>query len=148
MFTGASQAACETPTRIGQETNWLSVWSSGKGFYHLLKKRDGSFWVIDSPHDYHTSFRLRKMDLPRDVVASDAGGDAIALITGDGEVWTCGTVLGQHSQTDRLVRSLEALCWRMGWKVQLFHQPGSEMVRERPWRVRTVDPKDKSEKSR
>jgi alpha-tubulin suppressor-like RCC1 family protein len=141
VFT-ESPETCETPTKIGQETNWLSVWSSGRGFYHLLKKRDGSFWVMDSPGGYSTSFRLRKVELPRDIVASGAGGGAIALITRDGEVFTCGTVLGQHSQTDRLVRSLEALCWRIGWKVRLFHPPGAQFVRERPWNIPNVDPKD------
>jgi alpha-tubulin suppressor-like RCC1 family protein len=148
MFTGASQDACETPTKIGQETNWLSVWSSASGFYHLLKKRDGSFWVMDSPGDSHTSFKLTKLDLPRDIVASDANGGAIALITSDGEVWTCGRVLGQHSQTDRLVRFLETICSRLGWKAQLFHEPGSRIVREKPWRIRNVDPTTQSEGSR
>jgi hypothetical protein len=73
--TGGGQSwAChsdELPMQIGKATNWLSVWSSGGGFSHLLKKRDGSFWLMDSPDPSRTTMRLRKIDLPAGVIAVD-----------------------------------------------------------------------------
>jgi len=139
-FTGASQDACETPTQIGHETDWQSVRSSRGGFYHLLEKRDGAFWIMDASHD-DRSVKLSKVGLPPNIVASDAGGGAIAAITQDGEVWTCGTLLGQHGLKGRFLRSIEELCWRVGWKVQ-WRYDSLRIVREQPFQVRNVDPKD------
>src|SRR5439155_5649327 len=89
-FTGASQDACETPAQIGHETDWHSVSSSSGGFYHLLQKRDGTFWIMDASQD-HRLVKFSKVVLPPNVVAWDAGAGAIVAITQDGEVWTCGT---------------------------------------------------------
>ncbi len=139
-FTGGSEDACETPTRIGHETDWHSVSSSSGAFYHLLQKRDGTFWIMDASHD-HRLVKLSEVVLPPNVVASDAGAGAIVAITQDGDVWTCGTVLGRHGTTDRLVRFAEGLCWRAGWKVQLRHE-SPRIVRDQPWQLRNIDPKD------
>jgi len=137
----SSMAPCETPMQVGRETNWQSVCSSGGGFYHLLKKRDGSFWLLDASEGHQTSVVLSRVELPPGVVAYDAGGGAIAAITRNGEVWTCGTVLGQHGTKDRLVRFAQELCWRVGWKVQWDSDP-KRIIREQPWPLRNVDPAD------
>jgi alpha-tubulin suppressor-like RCC1 family protein len=139
-FTGASQDACEIPTQIGHETDWQSIKSSRGGFYHLLKKRDGTFWKMDASHD-QTTVKLSKVDLPPDVVAWDAGGGAITVLTQDGGVWACGTSLGQHGIIDRFVRIAEELCWRVGWKVHWRYE-SPRIVREQPKQLRIVDPRD------
>ena len=139
-FTGVSEDACETPTQIGHETDWQSVRSSRGGSYDLLKKRDGTFWIMVAAHD-DRSVKLSKVALPPNVVAWDAGGGAIAAITREGEVWTCGTVLGQHGTRDRFLGLAERLCWRLGWKVRWTYQP-TRIVREQPWQLRNIDPND------
>jgi alpha-tubulin suppressor-like RCC1 family protein len=139
VFTGDSQE--ETPTQIGHETNWQSVCSSRSGFYHLLNKRDGTFWIMDGAEGGQRSVKLTKVDLPPNVVAWDAGGGAIAAITQDGQVWTCGTILGQHGPKYRLLQKAEELCWRVGWKVRWdYDRP--RIVQEQPRQLRNVDPKD------
>jgi alpha-tubulin suppressor-like RCC1 family protein len=140
FFTGVSQDACETPTQVGRETNWQSVCSSGGGFYHLLRKRDGSFWLMDATESNHTSVKLSPVKLPPDVIAYDAGGGAIAAITRSGEVWTCGTVLGQHNVKDRLIASVQKFCWRLGWRVRLVTEHPKKVVDEKPWQLRNIDP--------
>lgn len=139
-FTGGSQDACEIPTQIGHETDWQSIRSSRGGFYHLLKKRDGTFWKMDASDD-HTTVKLSKVALPPNIVAWDAGGGAIAAITQDGEVWTCGAILGQHGPKYRFLRFVEELCWRLGWKVQ-WQYDRPRIVRDQPWQLRNVDARD------
>ena len=139
-FTGASPAACETPTQIGHEADWQSIRSSRGGFHDLLKKRDGTFWIMDLSHE-DVSVKFSKVNLPPGIVAWDAGGGAIAAITQDGEVWTCGIVLGQHGTIDRLVGFAGELCWRIGWKVRWAYQP-ARSVRAQPWQLRNVDRRD------
>jgi alpha-tubulin suppressor-like RCC1 family protein len=44
---------------------------------------------------------LRKIDFHKDIAAYAAGGDTIGIVlTPDGEVWTWGKVIGQHSPKD------------------------------------------------
>jgi hypothetical protein len=139
-FTGASPDACETPTQIGHETDWQSIRSSRGGDYDLLRKRDGTFWIMDASHE-DRPLKFSKVGLPPNIVAWDAGGGAVAAITEEGEVWTCGTVLGQHRTMYRFVRFAEELCWRVGWKVRWTYRP-TRIVRAQPWQLRNVDQKD------
>jgi alpha-tubulin suppressor-like RCC1 family protein len=139
VFTGDAQD--ETPIQIGHETNWQSICSSQGGFYHLLNKRDGTFWIMDAPQGDHGSVKLSKVDLPPNIVAWDAGGGAIAAIAQDGQVWTCGTVLGQHGPKYRLIQKAEELCWRLGWKVR-WEYDRPRIVQEKPRQLRNIDPKD------
>jgi alpha-tubulin suppressor-like RCC1 family protein len=96
------------PTQIGTESDWQSFSSSPGGFYHLLRKRDGSLWALDasairtvkSPSTYKL-VSLKKINFNKDIAAYAAGGDNIGIIlTPDGEVWTWGNVLGEHSFSD------------------------------------------------
>jgi alpha-tubulin suppressor-like RCC1 family protein len=141
LFTGASPDAAETPVRLGHDTDWQSVASSGGSFHHLLRKRDGTFWIMDASWGDRATVKLTKVNLPANVVAWDAGGHAIAAITSDGEVWTCGTVLGQHGTRVRLLRFAEKVCWGMGWKVR-WDIDAPTITREQPWRLRNEEPKD------
>ena len=96
---------------------------------------------MEAPPGGAGSNKFRKVDLPPNVVAWDAGGGAIAAITQDGQVWTYGTILGQHGPKYRLLQKAEELCWRVGWKVQWdYDRP--RIVQEQPRQLRNVDPKD------
>ena len=138
-FTGASTNSDELPMQIGRETNWLSVWSSGGGFTHLLKKRDGSFWLMDSPDPSRTTMRLREIELPVGVIAVDIGGDEVAAITKEREVWAYGTVLGQRTLKDRFLESLQQLGRRRGWKIGVGWSPMEKVRREQPWPLQVID---------
>ena len=141
VFSRGAADDVEKPTQVGHDTDWQSIRSSGGGFYHLLRKRDGTFWVMDASSGNHTSVKLTKLALPANIVAWSAGGGAIAAITRDGEVWTCGTLLGQHGAKARLLRFLRDGCWRVGWKVR-WDIDTPRVTREQPWQLRNVDPKD------
>jgi alpha-tubulin suppressor-like RCC1 family protein len=71
-------------------------------------KKDGSLWALDAsdhrivkPDSKYKPVALRKIDLRKEIVAFAAGGDNIgAVLTRDGEVWTWGNVLGEHTSKD------------------------------------------------
>jgi RNA polymerase sigma factor (sigma-70 family) len=97
-----------TPMQVGTESDWQSCASSPGCFYHILRKKDGSLWALDAsehrrvkPVSEYKPVQLRKINLPKDVVAFTAGGDNIGVVlTRDGEVWTWGRVDGEHSPKD------------------------------------------------
>jgi alpha-tubulin suppressor-like RCC1 family protein len=106
-------------------------------FYHILKKKDGSFWALDGselrtvkPDSKYKPIQFKKLDLPKDITAFAAGGDNIGIVlTRDGEVWTWGNVLGEHTPSDYF-----------GEKgTQLF--PKQKII-EKPWRVSNIDSQD------
>ncbi len=97
-----------TPTQVGTDSDWQSCASSPGGFYHLLTKKDGSFWELDAsehrsvkPDSQYKPLKARRLELPKDIVAFTAGGDDIGVVlTRDGGVWTWGTVWGELSPKD------------------------------------------------
>ena len=110
FYTQTSDAGMNaTPMQVGTETDWLSCASSG-GFYHILRKKDGSLWALDAsehsrvkPDSEYKPIPLRKINLQKDVVAFTAGGSNIGVIlTRDGEVWTWGRVVGLLTPKDYL----------------------------------------------
>jgi alpha-tubulin suppressor-like RCC1 family protein len=55
---------------------------------HRTIKPDGNYKPVT----------FRKIDLPKDVVAYVSGGDNIGVVLArDGEVWTWGKVIGEHT---------------------------------------------------
>jgi alpha-tubulin suppressor-like RCC1 family protein len=94
--------------QVGADNDWEACSSSPGGFYHILKKKDGSFWALDAsehrkvkPDREYKPIKLSKIDLHKDIVAFTAGGDNIGvMLTRDGEVWTWGSVVGELSPTD------------------------------------------------
>ena len=138
VFTDAPQSACATPTQVGTSTDWLLVSSSDGGRHHFLRKRDGSFWVMQAPDFGTVSFK--RVHFPKEVVAFDSGGGAFAVLTRDGEVWTCGTVLGEQTTNDRIWDFFERNLYKVGIK-NLWHRPAT-ITRDEPWQLRNVDPKD------
>ncbi|HTR40331.1 MAG TPA: sigma-70 family RNA polymerase sigma factor [Pseudomonadales bacterium] len=106
-YTGASTNMIATPMQVGTDNDWQSCASSG-GFYALLMKRDGSLWAMDAsdhriikPDSQYQPVVFRKIDAPKSIVSYSAGGDNIGIVlTQDGEVWTWGKVLGEHSPKD------------------------------------------------
>jgi len=145
VLTGASASAGDAPSQIGTNTDWQACSCSGGGYYHVLRKRDGAFWVMDAPDQTYGSLRLRPVDLPKHVASFGAGGGAVGVVTPGGEVWTCGTVLGQHGRKDRFLRLLAEQCWRHGWKVEWGLNP-NPIIRDQPWQLRNIDPNDPAAK--
>jgi len=108
FYTGATDSnSIRTPMQIGTENDWQSCASSG-GFYAILKKKDGSLWALDaSEHRYvkpaaqYQPIKLRPIKLTKEVAAYAAGGDNLGVVlTPEGEVWTWGDVIGEHTAKD------------------------------------------------
>ncbi len=121
-----------TPQQIGTESDWKSFSSSQGCFYLILRKNDDSLWALDasehrtikSPNAYKP-ITPRKINFQKDIAAYAAGGDNIGIIlTRDGEVWTWGNVLGEHSQKD---------FWSNGKPAY----PKSKTI-EKPWQVSNI----------
>jgi RNA polymerase sigma factor (sigma-70 family) len=126
-----------TPMQVGTETDWQSCSSQPGGFYHILRKKDGSLWALDAsehrsvkPASEYKPIPLRKIDWHKDIAAFAAGGDDIGVVlTRDGEVWTWGTVIGEHSHKDYWGPKQE----------QLF--PKSKII-DKPWQLSNIDSSD------
>jgi RNA polymerase sigma factor (sigma-70 family) len=136
-YTQTSDASMNaTPMQVGTESDWQSCASSG-GFYHILKKKDGSLWALDAsehrrvkPDSEYKPIPLRKINLQKDVAAFTAGGDNIGVVlTRDGEVWTWGRVTGEHSPKDYFGPKGK----------QLF--PKSRII-DKPWQLLNIDSTD------
>ena len=122
-----------TPMQVGTESDWQSCAASG-GFYHILKKKDGSLWALDAseylqvkPDSEYKPVKFQKIDLHKDVAAFAAGGSNIGVVlTRDGEVWTWGNVLGEHSQKDFVGSNRKQL------------EPKYKVV-DKPWQLSNMD---------
>ena len=138
IYTGASDKSLNaTPEQIGTEDDWQSISSSPGCFYHILQKRDGSLWALDAsehrtikPASEYKPVALKKINFNKDIAAYAAGGDSIGVVlTRDGEVWTWGTVIGDHSSKDYFGPKGK----------QLF--PKHKII-EKPWQVSNIDSTD------
>ncbi|HLP77963.1 MAG TPA: hypothetical protein VK327_13720 [Candidatus Paceibacterota bacterium] len=127
----------EIPGRIGMESDWESCIASSGGTSLLLKKKDGSFWTLQSNA---TGPTLTRVELPKDVVAFGAGGGAFAVATKSGEVWTWGMVLGQPTTRFRIQRTLIEWSWRLGWKKLPRGVIRPETIfRPQPWQLEVAE---------
>jgi len=138
FYTGASDVNLNaTPMRVGTESDWHGCASSPGCFYHILKKKDGSYWAMDtSEHRYvkpaseYKPIALRKLDLNKDIVAFTAGGDNIGvMLTRNGEVWTWGSIIGELSPKDYRGSNGRPTYPKL-------------RVIEHPWRLSNVDSQD------
>ena len=109
FYTGVTDTNLNAiPMQVGTDGDWQSISSAMGCFYHILKKKDGSYWALDGselrtvkPASEYKPIKFKKLDLPKDIVAFAAGGDNIGVVlTRGGEVWTWGNVIGEHSPKD------------------------------------------------
>jgi alpha-tubulin suppressor-like RCC1 family protein len=69
------------------------------GSGHLLA--DASEHRRVKPDSEYKPIKLHKINFNKDIAAFVAGGDTFgAVLTPDGEVWTWGTVIGEHADKD------------------------------------------------
>jgi RNA polymerase sigma factor (sigma-70 family) len=108
VYASSGDNSSLAPVQIGSENDWQSISSATGCFYLLLRKKDGSLWVLDvsehriiKPDNKYKPLAFRRIKFDKNIAAFAAGGDNMGIIlTGDGEVWTWGRVLGEHSQKD------------------------------------------------
>jgi hypothetical protein len=120
--------------QVGTDNDWQSCASPPGGFYHMLTKKDGSLWALDAsehrrvkPDAEYKPVKLRRIDLHKDIAAFAAGGDDLGVVlTRDGEVWTWGTVIGEHSPKD---------FW--GPKGESLHPKYRSITK--PWQLSNID---------
>ncbi len=142
IYTGAPiQVLNPTPARIGTNSDWQAC-SSAEYFYRILKKKDGSLWVLDAT-DYafvnktnNNPVELRPINLKKDVVAIGAAGRGVmgVALTRDGEVWTWGKALGEHTTAHT---NLQTLAKIIGWKTDRFQS--KPVIRNKPWQLPNVE---------
>jgi RNA polymerase sigma factor (sigma-70 family) len=132
-----STFAQRTPIQIGTENDWQSFSSSPGDFYHLLRKKDGSLWALDAsehrmikPASKYKPIPLRQINFNKEIATYAAGGDNIGIIlTRDGEVWTWGNVIGEHSQKDFFGPNHKRL------------DPKYKVI-DQPWQVSNIDSRE------
>ncbi len=129
-----SAFAQRTPIQIGTENDWQSFSSAPGCFYHLLRKKNGSLWALDAsehrmikPAPKYKPIPLRPINFNKDIATYAAGGDNIGIIlTPDGEVWTWGNVIGEHSPKDFFGPNYKRL------------DPKYKVI-DQPWQVSNID---------
>src|SRR6266516_5620553 len=139
------EAFAELVTRVGTGTDWQAI-SRGGWFYQTLLKKDGSLWAmqlrnvtIGSPPE---PLQLTRVDVGKDLMAFGAGQghDAFGVaLTREGEVWTWGKVLGEHTPDHPNLQSLAKL---IGWSTHRFES--KPVTRDNPWLLPDLDPSDPS----
>ena len=138
FYTGVTDTNLNAvPMQVGTDSDWQSISSARACFYHILKKKDGSFWALDGselrtikPASEYKPITFKKLDLPKSIVAYAAGGDNIGVVlTRDGEVWTWGTVIGAHPPSAFLGPNNQEL------------SPKYKVI-DKPWRLSIVDSGD------
>ena len=135
-FTGARDPLQNViPMRVGTDSDWRSLSASTGWWGQGLIKQDGSLWLMDAsdgqangPRAPYKPVQFRRVGLQREYVAY-AGGAAHAaapgvhrllavVLTPEGEVWTCGLVLGDpRSVWSRLLESFVTIAQRLQVKV-------------------------------
>jgi RNA polymerase sigma factor (sigma-70 family) len=142
FYTGVADTNLNAvPMQVGTDSDWQAISSANGCFYHILKKKDGSFWALDGselriikPASEYKPIKFRKLDLPKDVAAFAAGGDNIGVVlTHSGEVWTWGNVIGEHSP--------KAFWGPNGRQASPIYK-----VMEKPWQLSIVDSADSTAK--
>jgi alpha-tubulin suppressor-like RCC1 family protein len=142
FYTGVTDTNLNAvPMQVGTDSDWQSISSANGCFYHILKKKDGSFWALDGselrtikPSSEYKPIKFKKLDLPKDVIAFAAGGDNIGVVLSrNGEVWTWGNVIGEHSP-------------KAFWGPNRQQLSPTYEVIDKPWQLSIVDSPDSTAK--
>jgi len=143
-FTGVRDHTLDvTPVRVGTDSDWKAISSFGGWNYEVLMKKDGSLWGLQAPSLAPVSapkpLRVTRLDLQKDFVAfAGAGRIPIgAVLTRDGEVWTWGKVLGQHTPERKSLQQLAKLARRVHLNVDWGES--KFVMRDKPWRLPNLD---------
>jgi RNA polymerase sigma factor (sigma-70 family) len=134
QFTGVTDHALDaSPKRVGNDHDWQAISPLGSN-YRLLVKKDGSLWGMQSEAGFvPIPLRLTRIDFNKSWVAYNGNGrfPMGVVLTSDGEVWTWGRVLGEHtpehSSLQYLAQAARRLHLRVDWGAS---QP---VIRARPW---------------
>jgi len=81
--------------------------------------------------------QLRRIELPKNVVAFCGGRMTGAALTAEGEVWTWGEAMGQHTPAILPLQLVSRLFGRLGAQVH-WGEPGPVILKE-PARLKKVD---------
>ena len=138
QYTGAAEATGEVPTSLGSDRDWQSV-SASTG-HLLLRKRDGSWWLMTPSGPGRSGAGLVRLDLPPQAREGDTALGSVAVIH-DRTIWGWGTVLGERPVKDRVVAFLAERVRRMGWKVGWDEGADGKVQRDQPWPIRSSPPK-------
>jgi len=147
-----------TPVRIGTNCDWQSICASTGWWCKGLTKKDGSLWFMDasggnpnSPPTPYQPVQFRRVEFQKEYVAYAAGavhaaapgvhGPIGVVLTGDGEVWTWGMVLGDPPSLKSRAGEL-ALKFTNTFHFKMRPVHPDPIFREKPWQLRNVKPDD------
>lgn len=153
VYTGAADLARDVqPLRVGTDSDWKAISPSPGWWCQGLIKKDGSLWLMDAsdgepngPRPPYKPVRFRRVDFQKEYAGYAAGavhaagpgvhGPIEVLVTPQGEVWTCGLVLGDpltlRGSTEALVTSLVRLV-----RPKVARPPAPAVFRKEPWLLR------------
>jgi len=157
VYTESQNPALDTTlTRVGTNSDWVSIPACGLWWCQGLTKKDGSLWLMDAsdgePHGPQPPYKpvqFRRVEIKKDVVAYAAGAareDAAGIhapigvaLTRDGEVWTWGLKLDDPR---RLRGRLELNAFKLASRFGYQGQPPDvrPVIRERPWQLPHLEP--------
>ena len=116
-FTGVeNQSLCAAPIQVGTNSDWKAISRFGWQYQVLLKK-DGSLWSIWAESGpAPRPLRIASVNVPKGVVASAGAGSRVPIgvvLTREGEVWTWGRVLGEHTPGNSALQLMAKLARRL-----------------------------------
>jgi len=142
VFTGVeNQTLDATPVQVGTNVDWRAISAFG-WFYQLLLKKDGALWSLwaetgSSPKP----LRVTRVNLTNDIVAFDSvgrGHPVGVVLTRDGEVWTWGRVLAEHTPAYPSLQAIAKLAQRLHLGVDWGNS--RPVTRQDPWQINKLDP--------
>jgi hypothetical protein len=134
-LAGSAATNAEVPVQIGAAADWQTVSASGEDL--LLRKRDGSWWLMQS------AGVLLELQLPSNALAGGTTAGGVAVVTPGRVVWAWGTELGERPASVKFATFAESLLARCGWTVDL--QPlNNRVVQTGHWMIRHRESKERS----
>jgi alpha-tubulin suppressor-like RCC1 family protein len=141
-FTGIKERSLgAAPIQVGTNRDWQAISRNG-WLYQLLLKKDGSLWSMwaDSGPS-HKPLRIAPVNLTNGLIAFAGAGNRVPVgivLMSDGEVWSWGRVLGEHTPANGALQSLAKLAGRLHQEV---HWGESQPVtREEMWQLHIEEP--------
>ena len=150
VYTGAPDPVLNgTPRQVGTNHDWRAC-SPFWNCCMLLMKQDGSLWALDDFLDQrgkrlgNPAWKMqpvlpRRIALQKDIIAFAGGRHRLGVaLTRDGEVWTWGWALGQHTRTTTMERAFARILNRVGFRNRWAQAQPDPVIHAEPWQLPNI----------